>query len=190
MTTDGAVLINPLGCIIYDHTSRRKSLTSSATNNSAAAYAFAAPERCRDSERAPKPMSDDYSSDTWSLGALLYFMVYGQAPFLAENGQEMQKMITTSKLTFPEEPKVTKRLRDLMKRIIGEKDPRKRIKLEQVMKHPWLAESSSFHGGISLNPLKLFGKAEMEQKKVLITSSDIEKALSSANYVDPSTGSN
>lgn len=99
--------------------------------------AFAAPETCL-SERAPVGSKEAYHADVWSLGATMYYMVFGRAPFVAKSVFEMYDCICGKPLVFPETPHVSRELKDLLSALL-EKDPYKRISLEEAKRMPWLS---------------------------------------------------
>ncbi|XP_073013856.1 serine/threonine-protein kinase OXI1-like [Typha latifolia] len=73
----------------------------------------------------------DFAVDWWSLGILLYEMLYGRSPFRGQNRKE-----TFYRILKADPDLVGKRtpLRDLIARLL-EKDPDKRIRCEEVKRH-------------------------------------------------------
>jgi len=103
--------------------------------------AFTAPELCL-SDKAPVQESPEYyAADLWSLGASVYYMAYGQGPFLADSVFHMYDAICTKELKFPEEPKLSPGFKDLMRQILV-KQPSKRISISDIWKSDWVQEGA------------------------------------------------
>ncbi|XP_043280585.1 testis-specific serine/threonine-protein kinase 4-like [Venturia canescens] len=93
-------------------------------------YAYASPEILRGIPYQPQ------LSDAWSLGVVLYAMVYGCLPFDDTNFAHLLKQVQ-SKVTFPKAPKISSECRSLIMRILM---PQKtRIKIADIRSDPWLA---------------------------------------------------
>jgi serine/threonine protein kinase len=73
----------------------------------------------------------DFAVDWWSLGVVLYEMLYGATPFRGSNRKETFHRILTK---APELTGETTPLRDLIAKMV-EKDPEKRIELERIKGH-------------------------------------------------------
>jgi len=74
---------------------------------------------------------DVTASDCWSLGILLFQMVYGRFPFAAKDLKELAHWVTTAEVTFrdelvvPSSPKYPE-IKQMIKRLL-EKDPATRM---------------------------------------------------------------
>ena len=105
--------------------------------------------------QAPESISlsqyDGYGADIWGLGIMLYHLVYGKVPFRAETIPEIYVKITKSDLVFPAKPETSPELKDLIRRIL-QKDPIRRINLNEIKSHLWL---ENFHDSRQTPPREL-----------------------------------
>lgn len=75
--------------------------------------------------------------DWWSLGIMLYEMLFGIPPFYSENQNEMYEMILSAPLEFPEEVPLGDEGKDLLTRLL-DRDPDTRLQDVEVFKtHPF-----------------------------------------------------
>ena len=77
-----------------------------------------------------------YYSDIWSLGILLYTMIYGKFPFNANNNDDLFNLINEGKVEFPEDINTSNEVKNLIKKIIVV-EPCKRPSLSNIMNDPW-----------------------------------------------------
>ncbi|KAK3583901.1 hypothetical protein CHS0354_033679 [Potamilus streckersoni] len=95
--------------------------------------AYAAPELLGRRKYGPQ-------IDVWSIGVNMYAMLVGNLPFTVEpfNIKTLHnKMVNGQMNPLPE--RISKECRDLLKRFLTP-DPDRRIKLEEAIRHAWLAE--------------------------------------------------
>ena len=92
-----------------------------------------------------RPIKIGRQSDIWSLGCILYQMVYGQTPFHHIKGL-VQKLhaITDPRnvIRFPDTPKVDKPVLDTIRKCL-ERDPARRATIPQLLNHPFLRPSAA-----------------------------------------------
>ena len=80
-----------------------------------------------------------FYSDIWSLGVLLYAMIFGDFPFRANKQDKLFELITEGDLIFPDDIEVSDKVKNLLSKIIVIK-PSKRISLEEILNDPWFQE--------------------------------------------------
>lgn len=90
--------------------------------------------------QAPEIMMNqgfDKSSDIWSVGCLLYFLINGTSPFKDSNTMRMNMKIRQGTFEFGDAwAKVSPSLKDLISKLIVT-DPSKRLSADDVLKHTW-----------------------------------------------------
>ncbi|KAK4623244.1 Calcium/calmodulin-dependent protein kinase kinase cmkC [Fulvia fulva] len=103
------------------------------TAKSAGSPAFMPPELC---VVRHGPVSGR-AADIWSMGVTLYCLRYGRIPFEKSGIMELYESIRTEELQL--EGEEDKDFDDLMHRIF-EKDPEKRITMDELREHPWVTQ--------------------------------------------------
>ena len=93
--------------------------------------------------RSPEAINNkyDFSCDEWASGVMMYILLTGKPPFPGENTNEIFENILTTQPNFdlPEFKKITPNCIDLIKKLL-EKDPEKRIKSHEALKHVFFTQ--------------------------------------------------
>ncbi|XP_055336131.1 calcium/calmodulin-dependent protein kinase kinase 1-like isoform X2 [Paramacrobiotus metropolitanus] len=104
--------------------------------------AFTPPECLRTTN---KPVSG-YALDMWSLGVTLYALIVGDVPFKGDSMPQLFKAILNDSVEFPADADISPELKDLLARLLT-KNPKRRIRMEDVKLHPWLQTDNHAPGG-------------------------------------------
>ena len=98
---------------------------------------------------------DNYNgaiSDIWSLGVILYLMLFEELPFMDVEVKRLYKKIIEGKYEIPEDKinDVSKEAIDLISKILAV-NPKKRIKISGIKNHPWFNQISDIlYEGINI----------------------------------------
>ena len=82
----------------------------------------------------------DYNikSDLWSVGIIMYEMVYGNVPYKVSNFIELIKKINQETIIFNDKIRISKECHDLLVNLL-QKNPSRRISWEDFFNHPWFS---------------------------------------------------
>ncbi|GLT91955.1 hypothetical protein SLE2022_098160 [Rubroshorea leprosula] len=92
---------------------------------------------------APEVLKHEYGKeiDVWSAGIILYTLLSGAPPFLAETEQGVFDEILKGKLDLESTPwpTISEGAKDLVRKMLT-MDPKKRITAAKALEHPWLKQ--------------------------------------------------
>ncbi|EMD67790.1 hypothetical protein COCSADRAFT_34577 [Bipolaris sorokiniana ND90Pr] len=106
------------------------------TAKSAGSPAFMPPELCV----AKHGQVSGRAADIWSMGCTLYCLLFGRIPFEKRGMIELYQSIRMDPLEF--ETECGDDIKDLLTRLM-EKDPKKRITMEEIREHPWVTRNGT-----------------------------------------------
>ena len=75
-----------------------------------------------------------YEVDIWSLGIIMYILLFGKYPFDGRHKNEIYKKIKKTKYYFPKDTKISNEAKDLIKKILVS-SPDRRPTLDEILKH-------------------------------------------------------
>ena len=81
----------------------------------------------------------DFSVDIWSLGILLYELIFGHSPFKAKNMKSVILNIKSHDLTY--EKPISHECKNLIEKILNI-NPQKRLKIKDILEHPFVKKYS------------------------------------------------
>ena len=75
-------------------------------------------------------------SDLWSVGVILYQMLFGKRPYDAHNILDLLQNIEKNEVQIPNSFEISVEVRDLLKKLLC-KDPKDRIEWDDFIEHKW-----------------------------------------------------
>lgn len=151
---DGTAKISDFGsaCRYDESAASSEAVPFNAHRAAVGTPAFTAPELCL-SEKSPPTPPIPYASDIWSLGATLFYMWHGRAPFLAKSVFEMYEEICTKELRFDPPSDAPPSLQALLLMILT-KDPNRRATFADILASAWVRENARGKGQERLAKLR------------------------------------
>jgi serine/threonine protein kinase len=119
---------------------------------------------------APEILSGEYkgfSCDVWSSGVVLYSMLSGNVPFKGKDINDLHENI--KKGNFNEIEGISFEAKNLIKKIL-EVNVKKRISIEEILKHSWFNNENYNSNNSDFNGDELFTKAE----KIILNKSNVD----------------
>lgn len=119
---------------------------------------------------APEVLRKKYgkSCDLWSVGVIAYILLAGYPPFNGRNNAETHKSVLRGQYSFDsrEWSGVSREAQDFIRRLL-QKNPRKRMTVEQALNHPWIARHNNIDVALSAEGCKKSPFEEVGIKKAL-----------------------
>jgi calcium-dependent protein kinase len=139
----------------------------------------------------------DYSTDTWSIGVILFVMITGTYPFPGKDQNEVfdriKKGVYDVKLL--EKQKASEEVKDLIKKLLVH-DINKRLPISEALNHSWFTKNKTdndLHQLIDdniLDSISNFAHRNLIQKEILFylakisTESEITKLKQAFSEID------
>jgi len=79
-----------------------------------------------------------YEVDIWSFGVIVFTLLVGRPPFETSDVKSTYKKIRNVEYEFPEAAQVSEQAKSLIRAILV-LDPAKRLRIDEIMDHPFFA---------------------------------------------------
>ena len=135
---------------------------------------YMAPELLDKTDADGNPKREKYDAtacDVWSAGVFLYIMLTGRYPFQSSERPKNVKATLQNILSakYPKLPRsASSEVHDLMERML-EPDPKKRIRLREVSKHPWLKTPPSSSSSAKTKKPRLMDRLKKSFRRLTLT---------------------
>ena len=130
---------------------------------------------------APEIISDQgysgFSVDIWSLGVLLYAMLWGTVPFKASNMKDLHNLIMKGSFSFPWE--LSSDVKDLIRNMLKLK-PEERYSIPEILNSNWVKSREMTHD--SLGEIDINTNVSLSRKELNIMNGS--ESLNGINNVD------
>uniref|UniRef100_A0A3Q1D692 non-specific serine/threonine protein kinase n=1 Tax=Amphiprion ocellaris TaxID=80972 RepID=A0A3Q1D692_AMPOC len=110
---------------------------------------YAAPEILKNFPYNPKV------SDVWSMGVVLYMMLYASLPFNDSNITRMVKKQMEHRINFPEIPPVSFEAKDLIQRILHPV-VEQRITIGEILESSWILQEGKMEDSNEASSVSAF----------------------------------
>ncbi|CAD8189211.1 unnamed protein product [Paramecium octaurelia] len=119
----------------------------------------------------------DFKLDSWSLGVILFVLLYGKFPFLGENQDQLIRNILFDQLIIPRRTDINEDLANLIQALLI-KNSQLRPSIEQVYLCKWMKFNMKLHN--------IFNHYENEQLKQKVKQKNISlKVVNNSLYSTP-----
>ncbi|XP_043925597.1 testis-specific serine/threonine-protein kinase 1-like [Protopterus annectens] len=119
--------------------------------------AYAAPEMLQNKPYQPK------ISDIWSMGVVLFEMIFGSMPFDGSNIKQIVRVQKKHKVNFPRSKCVTSECKDLIVCLLHPA-AKKRPTIETILAHPWMRPTKPESADDGKKPWKMLSNSRHAQR--------------------------
>lgn len=82
-----------------------------------------------------------YKGDIWSLGVLLYLLIFNEYPFSDDNRRNIPRKIVNDNFVIPKKKNINYNQIDLIYKMLN-KDPKKRPSIDEILNHDYFIENN------------------------------------------------
>lgn len=106
--------------------------------------------------------------DVWSLGVILYYMVCTEYPFFEKERNKLCQLIVKGKYSFNDRiNRVSPLAKDLIRKMLHV-NPNRRITIEGILTHPWIAKDFTLRYRVNKLLGRTFGQSDIDSDETTI----------------------